>query len=258
MVSPSLCGAFLSDKRSLVAFTWTITTVLTVLAFLTAVLLVIQIHTHYHRMERYYESDDWYQSQYAQYQNDDNNNQNSQEENQVQETIEKTAEAYLQLASLSARSITFVPVYTMLLAVGLSWYGSTAIVGFTSLRGVYIAPCFSSGPNTMAVGIFGGAIVIFANLLLVCAVILGEVRVSTCLWNTAYDRTEAMSLVVSSLVIPCAFLIPSLSCLWCSFFSFILGGRLSGRNIHSVGSHMYVFIGSLYDFRRLIVFMLCQ
>jgi hypothetical protein len=162
----------------MVAFTWTITTVLTFFAFLTAVILVIQIHTHYHRMERYYESDDWYQSQYAQYQNDDNENENSQDANQAQENIEKTAESLMLLASLSARSITFVPVYTMILAVGLSWYGSTAIVGFTSLRGVYIAPCFSSGPNTMAVGIFGGAIVIFANLLLVCAVILGEVRVS--------------------------------------------------------------------------------
>jgi hypothetical protein len=164
----------------MVAFTWTITTVLTFLAFLTAILLVIQIHTHYHRMERYYESDDWYQSQYSKYQNDDDQNENggSQEENEAQENIEKTAEAYMLLASLSSRGLTFVPVYTMILAVGLSWYGSTAIVGFTSLRGVYIAPCFSSGPNTMAVGIFGGAIVIFANLLLVCAVILGEVRVS--------------------------------------------------------------------------------
>jgi hypothetical protein len=69
----------------------------------------------------------------------------------------------------------------MMLATALSLYGSTAIVGFTSLRGVYIAPCFSSGNDQMRIGIFGGAIVIFANLLLVCAVILGEVRVSTVL-----------------------------------------------------------------------------
>ena len=187
----------------MVAFTWTITTLLTLFAFLTAVILVIQIHTHYHRMERYYESDDWYQSQYSKYSNgddDQNNNNNnnggggSQEENEAQENIEKTAEAYMLLASLSARSITFVPVYTMILAVGLSWYGSTAIVGFTSLRGVYIAPCFSSGPNTMAVGIFGGAIVIFANLLLVCAVILGEVRVSSVVESNQIDMyiTEAI------------------------------------------------------------------
>ena len=65
-----------------------------------------------------------------------------------------------------------------MLATVLSFYGTTAIVGFTSLRGVYIAPCFSSGSDQMRMGIFGGAVVIFANLLLVCAVILGEVKVS--------------------------------------------------------------------------------
>merc|ERR1711966_45802 len=54
-----------------------------------------------------------------------------------------------------------------------------AIVGFTSLRGVYIAPCFSIGSNKLRVGIFGGMIVIFANLLLVCAVVLGEVKVNS-------------------------------------------------------------------------------
>jgi hypothetical protein len=59
-------------------------------------------------------------------------------------------------------------------------FGSTAIVGFTSLRGDYIAPCFSTtGSSKLRLGIFGGAIVIFANLLLVCAVVFGEVRVST-------------------------------------------------------------------------------
>jgi hypothetical protein len=65
----------------------------------------------------------------------------------------------------------------MMLATGLSMYGSMAIVGFTSLRGVYIAPCFSIGSNKLKVGIFGGMIVVFANLLLVCAVVLGEVKV---------------------------------------------------------------------------------
>jgi hypothetical protein len=44
---------------------------------------------------------------------------------------------------------------------------------------VYIAPCFSSaGSPKLKLGIFGGAIIFFANLLLVCAVIFGEVRVS--------------------------------------------------------------------------------
>lgn len=143
---------------------------LTLFAFLTAIVLIAQVHSHYRRLERYYASDDWYQ-QYL----DDDREGGSHDEN---ERYKEQQEAMLLLSSMSARSITFVAVYTMLLATALSLYGSTAIVGFTSLRGVYIAPCFSSDFNKMRVGIFGGATVLFANLLLVCAVILGEVRVS--------------------------------------------------------------------------------
>jgi len=171
MVSPSICGGFLRDKRSMVAFTWTITTLLTMFAFLTAVVLATQIHTHYHRMAKYYQSDDWYNNNVYNEQGD------GEEEERGSHDAERDQQAYLLLSTLSAKSITFASVYTTMLATGLSLYGSTAIVGFTSLRGVYIAPCFSSDSNVMRVGIFGGAIVMFANLLVVCAVVLGEVRV---------------------------------------------------------------------------------
>jgi hypothetical protein len=186
MASPSICGGFLTDKRSMVAFTWTITTVLTLFAFLTAVVLAVQIHSHYHRMERYYQTDDWYNN----YMNNDDQ-QDGDGEGSGSHDAERDQQAYLLLSTLSARSITFASVYTMMLATGLSLYGSTAIVGFTSLRGVYIAPCFSSDSNTLRVGIFGGAIVVFANLLVVCAVILGEVGVS----GNEFERASAFKLL---------------------------------------------------------------
>jgi hypothetical protein len=184
-MTPSLCGGFLTDKRSMVAFTWSITTVLTLFAFITAVILMIQVHTHYRRLRNYYDGDDWYQNSNYYYNNNNNNNWEGegeqegeeQQHNSHDEQYEQIRESYQLLSSMSARSITFVAVYTMILATALSCYGSMAIVGFTSLRGVYIAPCFSSGGNKLRVGIFGGAIVIFANLLLVCAVVLGEVKV---------------------------------------------------------------------------------
>jgi len=191
MYAPSLCGGFLSDKRALVAFTWTIATVMTLLAFLLAVILTCQVHTHYIRMERYYESqltDDYYQR---------NNNENDCGEGEGGEegeeggegcnrgsqdqanSADRQIEYMIQLASMKSNSMTFVALYTMAMAVALSLFGSTAIVGFTSLRGDYISPCFSStGSSKLRLGIFGGAIVIFANLLLVCAVVFGEVRVS--------------------------------------------------------------------------------
>lgn len=185
MVSPSICGGFLSDKQSMIAFTWTISTVLTLFAFLVAIVLMIQIHSHYNRLERHYETDDWYQSYYYNNNNYDQNGddevEGSQDRQQNYEEANRVAQSYIQLATMSAPSITFVGFYTVMLAIGLNLYGSTAIVGFMSLKGDYIAPCFSSSgmaDNSMHVGIFGGAIVIFANLLVVCAVILGEVRVS--------------------------------------------------------------------------------
>lgn len=167
----------------MVAFTWSITTVLTLFAFITAVILTIQVHTHYRRLRNYYDGDDWYQDDYYSNNNNNNNQGDDQEEggqpSRDEQQYEQIRESYQLLSSMSARSITFVAVYTMLLATALSLYGSMAIVGFTSLRGVYIAPCFSLGGNKLRVGIFGGAIVIFANLLLVCAVVLGEVKVGT-------------------------------------------------------------------------------
>mmetsp|Transcript_9949 Transcript_9949/g.20723 ORF Transcript_9949/g.20723 Transcript_9949/m.20723 type:complete len:297 (-) Transcript_9949:434-1324(-) len=174
--TPSLCGGFLNDKRSMVAFVWSVTTVLTIFAFSTAIVLTVKVHTHYKYLERVYEGDDWYQASDAYYNYDDK----SQEENGSEDERyrEQIRESFMLLSSMSAKSVTFVAVYTMILATSLSMYGSMAIVGFTSLRGVYIAPCLPIGTNKLRVGIFGGMIVIFANLLLVCAVVLGEVKVN--------------------------------------------------------------------------------
>lgn len=187
MVSPSICGTFLTNKRSLVAFTWTISTILTLFAFLTAIALTIQIHSHYRKLHRYYETDEWQQNYDYDYadcgggeggEGEEGGGEDCDKDRQGSQDYQRQQEAFLLLSTMSAKSMTFVAVYTMLLAVGLSLYGSTAIVGFTSLRGDYIAPCFSSENDKFKIGIFGGAIVLFANLLLVCAVILGEVRVS--------------------------------------------------------------------------------
>lgn len=176
MAPPSLCGSFLSSKQSLVAFIWSVTTLLQLIAFIMAIIMTIQINVQYKRMARMYAAadDDVY----------NNNNGEGEEEreggSQDHNSADNESLLYSMLASTSSRSMTFVAIYTMTLAMALNLYGSTAIVGFTSLQGVYIAPCFSSEHSSMKVGMFGGAIVIFANLLLLCAVVLGEFRVSCC------------------------------------------------------------------------------
>mmetsp|Transcript_11671 Transcript_11671/g.24682 ORF Transcript_11671/g.24682 Transcript_11671/m.24682 type:complete len:314 (+) Transcript_11671:456-1397(+) len=195
--TPSLCGGFLTDKRSMVAFTWSVTTVLTIFAFATALVLTVKVHTHYKYLERYYDGDDWYAQNYAYYnyensqdgENDDGNNENG--DSHDEKYRDQIRESYMLLSQMSAKSVTFVAFYTMVLATALSMYGTMAIVGFTSLRGVYIAPCFSIGSNKLRVGIFGGAIVIFANLLLVCAVVLGEVKVAGTYNNYREEEGDA-------------------------------------------------------------------
>jgi hypothetical protein len=174
-MAPSLCGGFVTNKRSLIAFTWTITCVLTLSAFITCTVFLIHVHTTYKRLERtYYEELEYKYEQ-----------QQENGEDQQQHSADREWEEFYQLASMRSGSLTFVAIYIVIVATSLSFYGSTAIVGFTSLRGVYIAPCFSSHDGstlTLKLGMFGGAIVFFANLLLICAVIFGEVRVR-CLWK---------------------------------------------------------------------------
>jgi hypothetical protein len=171
------------------AFTWAITTALNIFAFVAATVLLIQIQTHYVRLERYYESDDWIYTYQKNNNNGDDENGGDEGDRQYEEAEQLQAQ-HLLLATTSTQSIAWVAFYVMLLSTGLVLYGSTAIIGFYSLRGVYIAPCFSSGSDKLRLGIFGGAVVMFANLLLVCAVILGEVRVDDNSENQGGDENN--------------------------------------------------------------------
>ena len=183
-MAPSVCGHFVTDKRSLIAFTWTLTCVLTWMAFIACATYLIHIHTTYIRLEHSY-YDQWYSNylsyQQEQQQNNNNDGEDQQQQQQQQHSADKEWDAFsFTLNSMRSGSMTLIALYILMMTTALTCYGSTAMVGFTSLRGIYIAPCFSShDPATLSwkLGIFGGAIVLFANLLLICAVILGEVRV---------------------------------------------------------------------------------
>ncbi|GKY90362.1 hypothetical protein MPSEU_000010200 [Mayamaea pseudoterrestris] len=190
MPAPSLCGNFLQNKRALIAFTWTLTTVLTLVAFILTLVYVGHVHTRYLWLERYYEEQYTSAQQQRNQEYDDDQRQNNNNNNHYSSQDERDYKEKMQLAHVASKSITFVSLYTMSMSVALVMYGSTAIVGFTSLRGVYIAPCFSNPgySSKLKVGIFGGAIILFANLLLVCAVIFGEVRVEN--WDGEGDGNK--------------------------------------------------------------------
>lgn len=180
MAPRSLCGNFLTNKRSLVAFTWTVTTVLTLVAVMLAVVLCAHVHAHYIRMEHYYSELLDYQQQQREYYKQQQQDEGDENQQAWHSSDDQQLEMQLQLGAVGSSSMAAVAAYTVFLALALSLYGSTTIVGFTSMRGVYIAPCFSptGGHPTMKIGLFGGAIIFFANLLLVSAIVLGEVRVS--------------------------------------------------------------------------------
>ncbi len=139
----------------------------------------------------------------------ENSNDNNEGQNQNREgchsndqAAELDEEFFESLATTNSRGLVFAGVYTTVLGIALSLYGSTVVVGFMSAKGEYIPPCFSfrslnvieshdegisdedsmTGPRKLwwekiHRGIFLGSLVIFANLMLLCAVIFGELQV---------------------------------------------------------------------------------
>lgn len=231
-MTPSLCGGFLTDKRSLIAFTWTLTTLLTILAMVSAAVMVIHIHTQYRRLDReqqYYDEEDrgdehlrlllrqgafrfleGGEGEEGEGEGEEGEGEERGSGDDRDEPDDEDEGGEVAMASMTSQSMTFAAVYTICIAIGLLSYGSTAIVGFTSLQGVYIQPCFSSSGSTskLKLGIFGGAVVFFANLLLVCAVVLGEVRVED--WKDRRDGEERepyeVEKIAAILAVTCMFL----------------------------------------------------
>ena len=223
-MAPSLCGPLINSKRSLIALAWTITTLLSIFAFGVSAYLATRINQQYNSMTTG-EYADWFEHEYMDMYNEhqqvncrrleggQNNNhegeegQHDREEEGDHERDRKgcdpvfDADFFEAMASSNSRSLEFAGVYTTILGMALSLYGSTVIVGFMSLKGEYIPPCFSfrsmsledegaTGPEDATTGprklwgekihqgIFVGFIVVFANLSLLCAVIFGELKVS--------------------------------------------------------------------------------
>ena len=216
MAQAALCGSVVTSRRSFLALAWTLTTLLSFFSFGVSVFLGLKITHHYNSIN----ADDyaaWYREEYGHdYNNNDGcrhleNDQNRNGEQQQQQQHEEGCnhsrdhldeEFFESLATTNSRGLVFAGVYTTVLGIALSLYGSTVVVGFMSAKGEYIPPCFSfrdmsvidekdrdandedstTGPRklwgeTIHRGIFLGSLVIFSNLMLLCAVIFGELQV---------------------------------------------------------------------------------
>lgn len=156
----SVCGSFVSSRRGLLAFLWSIVTLLTVIAFITALLFSIYSNGA---------DNDGNDDQYYY-----NNNQEGEGSQDEQEEYEERRVEF----AVTSRAMAFAALWTAVLASLMAVFG-TVILGFQSPTGDYYTCCDPNVHRTTQLGLgsFIGALLMFANLTLVCSVLFGEFKV---------------------------------------------------------------------------------
>lgn len=162
-MAPVLCSS-VNSKASLLGMGWTITSIVSLIALITAAVMSALTHSYYKRLA----SSDYYNK--ADYDDNDGGNNGDAEE-----------EMYTKMASIGSFSVVFAGLYTMILAGVLSCFGGAYVVGFVAPNGRYFAPFFTlndtGAVNPKYLGMFLGSLVLFSNVCLVTAVVLGEFQV---------------------------------------------------------------------------------
>ena len=151
-------GNAIGSKRGFLASLWSIVTILTAISFLTAFIFALSTTNDENGDNSYYNY---------------NNNGNGGEGSQDDEA------KYDPEVAVTSRALAFSALWAGVLAALLSVFG-TVILGWQSPTGLYYTCCSSSVHRTTPLGIgsFIGALLMFANLTLVCSVLFGEFQVS--------------------------------------------------------------------------------
>jgi len=191
MAPKAICGDLITSRRSFLALAWTLTTYLSLFSFIVAIFLASRIN------QQYTEYRDEYGNRYLE-EAVEGNSADREEEHHSEDR--ESEEDFFSSLTHNSRGLLFASVYTTILGLGVSLYGSTVVIGFMSLIGEYIPPCFNFrsmsmeeedpstvdpalGPRKLWAekihrGVFLGSLVIFSNLLILCAVIFGELKVN--------------------------------------------------------------------------------
>lgn len=150
-MASSLCGDSIGSRRALLAALWSLVTILTFLAFLTALTFTLSARNLYN------DGDDAYNNNYQ---------DNGQEDDEDPEV------------AVTSRAMAFAALWTAVLASLLTVFG-TVVLGWQSPTGQYYTCCSSNVHRTtpLSLGSFIGALIMFANLTLVCSVLFGEFEV---------------------------------------------------------------------------------
>jgi hypothetical protein len=140
-MSPSLCGGSVSSRRGFLAALWSLVTCLTAIAYIVALIVS--------------------QSAKGDGENDDKQNENLE-------------------IGVTSRAMAFASLWTAVLATLMAIFGAV-ILGWQSPTGVYYTCCSPQVHRTtpLSLGSFIGALLMFANLTLVCSILFGEFEVST-------------------------------------------------------------------------------
>lgn len=153
-VPPSICGGTLSNRRGLLAALWSVVVTLTFISFIVALIFTLSATNTNNEDEYDY--------------NNNNNNEHEREEDRNQQKEYEMA--------VTSRAMAFCALWTAVVACLMAIFG-TVILGFQSpLSGIYYTCCSIHVHRTtpLALGSFIGALLMFANLTLVCSVLFGE------------------------------------------------------------------------------------
>ena len=143
-----------TPRRSLLAALWSIVGLLTLTSFVIAIVFA-------------------YASQQYNYDNEDNGDYyNSGSGDEWQQQQQGTT-------ATSSRAMVFAAIWTAVLSGILVIYG-TVILGIRMPTGKYYTCCAGNvhRMTPLSLGAFGGSLLMFANLTLVCAILFGEFEVS--------------------------------------------------------------------------------
>ena len=154
-MAASFCGQGISSRRGLLASLWFIVSILTAVSFLAALIFAMSSKGSEYENGQYYNNYD--------------GDGNSQDE-------EYTMDPEIAVTS---RALVFSALWTAVLSTLMSVFG-TVILGWQSpLSGQYYTCCTSSVHKTTPLGIgsFIGALLMFANLTLICSIMFGEFEV---------------------------------------------------------------------------------
>jgi hypothetical protein len=149
--APSICGGTLSNRRGLLAALWSVVVTLTFISFIVALIFTLSATNTSNEDEYEYNNDE----------------HNDKEEDRNQNDYEM---------AVTSRAMAFCALWTAVVACLMAIFG-TVILGFQSpLSGIYYTCCSIHVHRTtpLALGSFIGALLMFANLTLVCSVLFGE------------------------------------------------------------------------------------